>query len=226
MEYVAGESLKQIIERKSGTSAALRKQKKAGSEPRLRAHPLAGTEGLSRSWWVPALRIGIHISRALDYAYENSLIHRNVTPQNILIRSHDKFTKLGDLILAKALEGPLAANLTCPRTLLGELHYMAPERTRGSKDLDCRSDIYGLGAALYALLTGQPPYEGGSLDETMERIRRGSLTTFKEHGLAVPESMERTVLKMLAGDPEDRYQTPAELLARLERIAAEEQVTC
>lgn len=72
---------------------------------------------------------------------------------------------LNDLMLAKALEGVLAREVTGPGQLVGELAYMAPERTYSSMDIDCRSDLYGLGAMVYALLTGHPPFAGGSTSD-------------------------------------------------------------
>jgi serine/threonine protein kinase len=193
MEYVEGESLTQVIKR-IGTANMLD--------------------------WRHALRVAVHVGRALDYAQEQNIIHRAVTPQNIMIRTADKVAKLGDLMLAKALEGTLAEQVTRPGEILGDLRYVSPERTRGSSaDVDGRSDVYSLGATVYALLTGRPPFEGGSLPETIMKIRTAEPVKPTKYQLAIPAMFEGTVLKMLAKNPGERFQTAAEMLTDLERVA-------
>jgi serine/threonine protein kinase len=192
MEYVDGESLTQVIQR-------------------------IGTAGMLD--WRNALRVAIHVARALDFAHQQQIVHRNITPQNILVRAYDKMTKLGDLMLAKAMEGSLAQQITQPGELLGDVHYMSPERTRPSGEADGRSDIYSLGATVYALLTGRPPFEGETLVEVITKIRQAEPAKPKKYQLAIPDLFEGTVLRMLAKRPEDRFQSAAALLADLERVA-------
>src|SRR5262249_11175321 len=128
MEYVEGASLAQAIRR-------------------------IGVAG--RLDWRYAFRVAVYIARAPGYAQQNHVIHRTLTPQNVLVRDSDKVAKLGDLMMAKALEGTLAERLTESGELLGDIHYMSPERTQGIHYVDGRSDLYSLGALLYALLTGR-----------------------------------------------------------------------
>lgn len=192
MEYIDGESLTQVIER-------------------------IGTAGMLD--WRYAFRVAVHVARALEEAQKHQIVHRNITPANILVRSSDKVAKLGDLMLAKALEGTLAVQVTRPGQLVGELAYMAPERTRTADPIDCRSDIYGLGATVYALITGRPPFEGSSLPDLISKIRQAEPVKPKKYQLSVPDLFEGTTLRMLAKRPEDRYQTPGELLTELDRIA-------
>src|SRR5262249_6059077 len=144
MEYIDGDSLLALIQR-SGSSGVLH--------------------------WKEAYRVAVHMARALEYAQELSIVHRNVTPANILYRTFDRVAKLGDLMLAKATEGKLAQPITRPGRILGDLAYMPPERTQGSEHLDTRSDLYGLGATLYALLTGQPPFVAHSTPDLIAMIR-------------------------------------------------------
>jgi serine/threonine protein kinase len=198
MEYVDGESVTQVIQR-------------------------IGVAGMLD--WRNALRVAMHIARALDYAHGNNIIHRNITPTNILIRSSDKVTKLGDLMLAKALEGTMAQQVTRPGELVGDVSYMSPERTRGGADIDARSDIYSLGATVYALLTGRPPHEGGSLPEIITKIRSAEPVKPKKYQLSIPDLFEGTVLQMLAKRPEERFQSAAELVNQLERVAKFQGVT-
>jgi len=191
MEYVEGESLTQVIQR-------------------------IGIAGMLD--WQHALRVAVHVGRALDFAQQHQIIHRNIAPPNILVRTEDKVAKLGDLMLAKALEGTMAQQITRPGELIGDVQYMSPERTRGTADVDGRSDIYGLGATVYALLTGRPPFAGGTLTETILKIRQAEPEKPRKFAMSIPSLFEGVVLKMLAKRPEDRFQTAAELLGDLERV--------
>ena len=173
---------------------------------RVDRHPLRPGDGAA------------HIARALEYAHGQSVIHRNVTPQNILLRSADKAAKLGDLMLAKALEGALAQQHTTPGELVGDVGYMASERTRGAGEVDGRSDLYGLGATVYALVTGRPPFAGGSLPEMVGKIRNAEPEKPKKFQMAIPDLFQGTVLKLLAKRPEERFQSAGELLKDLERV--------
>src|SRR5262249_43495286 len=198
MEYIDGESLTQVIQR-------------------------IGVAGMLD--WRYTLRVGVHIGRALDFASQHQILHRNIAPPNILVRSADKVAKLGDLMLAKALGGTMAQQITRPGELLGDVNYMSPERTRGTADIDGRSDIYSLGATLYALLTGRPPFADVSLVETITKIRKADPEKPKKSQMAIPDLFEGAVMKMLAKRPDERYQTASELLKDLERVAKFQGVT-
>ncbi len=191
MEYVAGENLTQVIQR-------------------------IGVAGMLD--WRYAFRVAMQIGQALAYAHGQKIIHRNVTPKNILIDATSKAAKLGDLMKAKAMEGILAKQITRPGELIGDVAYMSPERTRGATDIDGRADIYGLGATVYALLTGRPPFDGATLVEKITRIRKDEPVKPTKFQLSIPSAFEGAVLKMLAKRPEDRFQTAEELVAELERI--------
>jgi serine/threonine protein kinase len=192
MEFVEGESLTQVIKRIG----------------------IAGTLD-----WQKALRITVYLARALEYAHELHIIHRNITPQNVLVGASPEITKLGDLMLAKAQEGELAQQVTRPGEILGDVRFMSPERTIASPAVDGRSDLYSLGALTYALLTGRPPFEGANLTETITKIRQAEPVRPKKYQLAIPDLVEGLVLGMLAKRPEDRYQTATELLKDLDRVA-------
>jgi serine/threonine protein kinase len=191
MQYIDGESLTELISR-------------------------MGIEGMLD--WRETWRIGVQIGRALDAAYEQKIIHRNVTPTNIMRRHADRACLLADLMLAKALEGNFSQQITAPGQLIGEVPYMAPERTRDADPVDTRSDIYGLGATLYALMAGRPPFESSSLPELVRMVREDEPTPPKEFQLSINEKFQDAVARMLAKKPSDRYQTPTELLRDLERI--------
>jgi serine/threonine protein kinase len=192
MEYVDGESLTKVIQR-------------------------IGLVNMID--WRYALTVAVHVARALEAAHEQHIIHRNVTPENILIRKSDNMAKLGDLILAKALEGIMARQVTRPGQILGNIAYMPPERTRDDVAIDTRADVYSLGATVYALLTGRPPVEGTSLVDTISKIRTAVPAKPKKYQLSVPDQFQDVVMKCLEKRPEDRYQTPSELLKDLVRVA-------
>ncbi len=185
MEYVAGENMQQVIDR-------------------------IGVAGMLD--WKHAFRVALHVGRAIAYAAENSILHRNVTPTNILRDAASKVVKLGDLMLAKALEGPLAKQITRPGAILGDVAYISPERTRSTADLDERSDLYELGATVYALLTGRPPFTGTTLVEKITRIRQGTPEKPTKFQMSIPGLFEGVVLKLLAKQPEQRYQSAAALI--------------
>lgn len=191
MEFVDGESLTAVIDR-------------------------IGIEGMLG--WEEVWRVAVHVGRALRQAYEHHIIHRNVTPTNIMRRTKDRACLLGDLMLAKALDGTMAQQITQPGQLIGDLPYMSPERTRDQAAVDCRSDIYGLGATCYALLTGKPPVSGDTLPAMIKNVRSTEPVPPRKFQLAINELFQAVVLRMIAKDPSDRYQTPNELLAELERI--------
>jgi serine/threonine-protein kinase len=198
MEYIAGESMNQVIER-------------------------IGAAGMLD--WRYAYKVAVHVGRALEYAHGQSIIHRNVTPTNILLQATDKVVKLGDLILAKALEGALAKPITRPGELVGDVAFMSPEQTRGTSGLDGRSDLYQLGATLYALLTGRPPFTGSTLVEVVTRIRQTEPEKPTKSQMSIPSQFSDVVMRLLAKKPEDRYASATDLLRDLTRVGMFHNVT-
>lgn len=190
MDYIDGESLTDVIDR-------------------------IGVAGMLD--WRFAARVAIHVARALQAAHHQHVIHRNLTPQNVLIRFADRAALLGDLMLAKVVEGSLAQPLTQPGEILGDLRYMSPERVAGTSPIDVRSDIYSLGALVYALLTGRPPLAGTTLLETLSLIQGAEPVRPKKFQLSIADLFEGVVMKMLAKRPEERFQTADDLLVHLER---------
>lgn len=192
MERVRGESLTKIIER-IGTANMLD--------------------------WKRVLRIGYYLAKALEYAHGQNILHRNLTPQNVMVGKTPDTTKLGDLMLAKAQEGGLAEQITKPGEILGDVRYMSPERTGDAKKADARSDLYSLGALMYAMLTGRPPFEGSNLIDTLTLIRQADPIRPKKYQLGIPDSFEGVVLKLLAKAPAARYPDAAGLIKEMDRVA-------
>jgi serine/threonine protein kinase len=196
-EYVEGESLAQVLER-------------MGSPGKLT--------------WKHALRLGLHVGHALEFIHKNRLIHGNLTPANVLVRFSDKHIKLNDFLFNKAMEGTKLHAACLKAKLVAEMGYLAPEQTEPGAFVDNLADIYGLGALMYARMTGQPPYKGKTPEETLSMLRRGKLVSPSDHQDAIPEEMDDIVMKMLARRQEDRWSRMGDVLSELETIAEEEEV--
>ena len=174
--------------------------------------------------WKRALRVATHLGRALELGHRHNLVHRNITPRNILWQTEEKIAKLNDLALARALQGSLVRQLAVREKLQDELVYLAPEQTNSPAYVDGLSDLYSLGVAVYSLATGKPLFEADKPADLVRQIRGTKPvrpTKFQSH---IPEAFEHTILKMLAKRQEDRYQNATELLADLEEIAEDEEV--
>ncbi len=192
MELIEGDNLDKLIER-------------------------MGMDGLLD--WSEVWRCAIHIARALETGYLRDIIHRNVTPTNIIRRRSDKVFKLADFQLAKAMSGALAKQITEPGQLLGELQYLPPERTVDDATVDSRSDIFGLGATCYALLTGNPPAQGEGLVNILKSVRQEVPAPPSNIAKNISPDFEAIVMKMIAKDPDDRYAKPADLIRALEGMS-------
>ena len=168
--------------------------------------------------WKKVWRVAVDICRALMAGYEHKIVHRNVTPTNVLRRKSDGACLLGDFMLAKALEGTLAQQVTQPGEVLGEVPYLAPERTKADAEIDTRSDMYGLGATCYALLTGRPPTSGDSILEMITNVREQIPEPPKKYQLSVNDLFADVVMKLIEKDQDARYDTPSALMKELLKI--------
>jgi len=174
--------------------------------------------------WKEVFIVAAQIGRALHEAEKRKIIHRNVTPNNILRRSKDSCHLLGDLMLAKALEGTQAREITKPGQIVGELPYLPPERTYPNATVDERSDLYGLGATLYGLITGKAPGAGKSPVEIIQSIRSKEPMKPSLFQKDINKEFEETVMRLIAKSPEDRYPSSRSLLIDLQRIAEEHKL--
>lgn len=168
--------------------------------------------------WRTTLRIAVDIAAALVYAEEQGIVHRNITPRNVLIRRADGAALLNDLLLARSLDETASARLTQPGELLGAIPFQSPEQLGSGQPLDHRSDLYQLGATLYALLTGRPPLEGRTTAELIQRVPAEPPVPPSRIHLAVPALLEGVILRLLAKRPDDRYSSAAAVRKDLERV--------
>jgi serine/threonine protein kinase len=170
--------------------------------------------------WRSIVRVGVYLSRALEFAHDKKLIHQNVTPQNVLVTKHPQDTKLIDLMLATALEEDPTKPISAAGTPSDSLPYLAPERTDGpSGACDARTDVYSLAATLYAMFTGKPPFEGDTVDEVVEHIRLDAPARLKSLPIEIPDAFERLIRRALAKRPKDRPASAAEVRKELESLA-------
>lgn len=178
---------------------------------RCRQRPVDGSQAMP----IPqAAFIVMKACEGLDYAHnkrdaqgrELHLVHRDVSPQNILI-SYEGDTKLIDFGIAKAAG---KVSKTQQGILKGKFGYMSPEQVRGLP-LDRRSDVFSLGIVLYELLTGERLFVGESDFATLEKVRNVEILPPSTYNRAISDELERIVLKALAKDVEDRYQSAIDL---------------
>jgi serine/threonine-protein kinase len=160
--------------------------------------------------------VAIQIVDALGTIHESRMVHRDIKPENILLTG-DGVVKICDFGLAKSI-GEVDASLTQEGFTVGTPFFMSPEQVRGDRDIDIRSDLYSLGATLFFLLTGKPPYEGRSAAETMSMHLKHPVPEAYKVNAAVSEDLSRVLHKLLSKDRRDRYPAPKELKEDLDRI--------
>jgi serine/threonine-protein kinase len=161
-----------------------------------------------------AIEIIADACQALNFSHNHGIIHRDVKPANIMI-SKNSAVKVMDFGIARALAD--SHSVTQTAAVIGTAQYLSPEQARGST-VDARSDVYSLGCVLYEILTGEPPFLGDSpLAVAYQHVREDPVPPSKRHMGITPE-LDAVVLKALAKNPDNRYQTAAEMRADLVRV--------
>src|SRR6516162_8099008 len=184
------------------------------------------------------LRRFLDVCNAIDYAHSRGVIHRDIKPANIILGKHGE-TLVVDWGLAKAVgradpsvgEQAIApsssgSSETLPGSTLGTPAYMSPEQACGDLDrLGPRSDVYSLGATLYCLLTGKPPFEGEDVGEILRTVQRGDFVPPRQLEPSLDAALEAICLKAMANQPGDRYPSCRALADDVERWMADEPVS-
>ncbi|MDG3008428.1 serine/threonine-protein kinase [Paludisphaera mucosa] len=222
MRFVRGDSLKEAIGRFHADAA------------------LAGDPGLRSLELRKLLRRFLDVCDAIEYAHSRGVLHRDIKPGNVIVGRHGE-TLVVDWGLAKTLgrvepgvgsdERPLNPSSasgsaeTLPGSALGTPAYMSPEQAAGDLErLGPRSDVYSLGATLYCLLTGRPPFDGEVVD-VLRAVGRGDFPPPRKVDATVDAALDAVCSKAMALDPSGRYVSPRALAEDLERWIADEPVT-
>src|SRR5690348_5667242 len=159
------------------------------------------------------------VALALDFAFRNKIIHRDVKPGNIMI-DWQGVARLLDLGLARFLNdhGDQLTLKYDDKIVLGTADYVAPEQIENSHAVDTRADIYALGSTFYFLLAGHPPFPTGTVSQKLLWHRTKEPTPIQEVRPEVPEALAAILAKMMAKNPNERYQTPAQVVSQLESL--------
>jgi serine/threonine protein kinase len=199
MEYVDGPNLDQLVRRRGPLPVSL------------------------------ACEIGRQAALGLQYAFEMGMVHRDIKPANLLVQRGGLATvvtvKILDFGLARLHEAEDAALAgagtiqTPPHTVMGTPDYLSPEQSRDMHATDIRSDLYSLGCTLYYILTGKVPFPGGSSVDKLIRHGKEEAIPVEEHRPEVPAPVAQIIHRLMAKNPYDRFQTPAELAEALALFA-------
>jgi Tol biopolymer transport system component len=170
-----------------------------------------------------AVVIARQIAGALEYAHQHGIIHRDIKPENILL--HEGEAMLADFGIALAIREAGGERLTETGLSVGTPQYMSPEQATAERQLDARSDIYSLGAVLYEMLAGEPPFTGATGQAVIAKLMTERPTRLRNIRDTVPDNVDGAVLRALAKVPADRYLSAAEFAAALAASTAPVPVT-
>jgi serine/threonine-protein kinase len=254
MRFIRGDSLKEAIEQfhharlgerkaiepleDTGSKAGTRATRSARSETGKLAAQSAGSEANSLELR-RLLRRFLDVCNAIDYAHSRGVLHRDIKPGNIIIGKYGE-TLVVDWGLAKATgkSDPSAAERTLvpssssgsgaetlPGSAIGTPAYMSPEQAAGNLEkLGPQSDVYSLGATLYCLLTGKPPFEGPDVGALLRKVQNGEFAPPRQLDASIDKALEAVCLKAMSLSPADRYPTTKALADDVERWMADEPV--
>jgi len=160
-----------------------------------------------------AVRIATEVASALDYAHRHGVVHRDIKPENILL--HDGQAMVADFGIALAASKASDDRMTETGMSLGTPHYMSPEQAMGAREVTARSDVYALGAVLYEMLTGDPPFTGSTAQAIVARVVTESPRALVPQRHTIPPHIEAAVLTALEKLPADRFGSAAEFAQAL-----------
>ena len=162
------------------------------------------------------IRITAEVADALGYAHTRGVIHRDIKPENILLQGGHAL--VADFGIALAVQAAGGQRLTETGISIGTPHYMSPEQAAGERTIDARSDVYALGAVTYEMLTGEPPFQGPSVQAVIAKVLTGRPAAPSAARETVPASLDAAVLRALARLPADRFGTAPEFAAAVTAV--------
>ncbi|HTR53012.1 MAG TPA: serine/threonine-protein kinase [Kofleriaceae bacterium] len=162
--------------------------------------------------WRASCRIAVDVLKALEYAHGRGVIHRDMKPSNVLVRSHDSLATVMDFGIAKMAQ---STRLTATGQTMGTVRYMSPEQVRG-QEVDPRTDIYSLGASLYESLVGDTPFDGQTHFEIMTKHLSEVAKRPSSLGVDVPPEVEDALVRSLAKRATDRFDNARDMRKVLE----------
>ena len=161
-----------------------------------------------------AMSLAKEIASALDYAHRHDIIHRDIKPENVLV--HDGQALVADFGIALAASKAGGTRITETGMSLGTPHYMSPEQAMGDRELTACSDVYALGATLYEMLSGEPPFSGPTAQAIVAKVMTDDPRSLRELRRSVPPQVDAACLHALEKLPADRFASAAEFAAALE----------
>ncbi|MEZ6095401.1 MAG: serine/threonine-protein kinase [Pirellulaceae bacterium] len=163
--------------------------------------------------WRDVLRIARDVAQALRHAHDRGIIHRDLKPGNLMKCDKDGVIKVADFGIAKSF----GTSHDTRDNVIGTLDFMSPEQATG-KPVTVRSDLYSLGAVLYTLLSGHPPFTANSIEESLRNLTRVPATPIRERVANVPEELDMLISELLEKQPEKRTPTAFALLRKLDYV--------
>ena len=168
---------------------------------------------VKRLGWETVIEMSVQVCRALKAAHDAGIIHRDLKPGNLML-SNDDLVKLTDFGVAQIFA---AGKLTATGGIVGTAEYMSPEQAQGRK-AHRSSDLYSLGAVMYCMLTGRPPFSGRSTVEIIQQHRYGQFDPPRSIVPEIPRWLDEVVCRLLSKDPDERYPDAYVLGLRLQEI--------
>ncbi len=170
-----------------------------------------------------SLRVIRQVAEALAHAHDEGIVHRDVKPANILVDIQGR-GYVTDFGIARDLRAEMGATISYDGQILGTPELMAPEQARGDlRSVDARTDVYALGATLYAKLTGRPPFEGGNIVDLLHAVIHDEPALPRTRQPDIPRELEGLVLRCLRKRREERHQSMRDVIAAIDRISAGER---
>jgi serine/threonine-protein kinase len=163
-----------------------------------------------------ARRVLLEVSRALAYAHERGVIHRDIKPDNILLQKEDGRVMVTDFGIARAVTEGGDARLTATGMAIGTPAYMSPEQSMGEREIDGRSDLYSLGVVAYQMLAGEPPFEAPSTPALLVKHLSERPEPIDARRRDIPADLGRAVMLLLEKEPANRFPSAGALAVALE----------